>query len=289
MHPVPDTAAPRRLADHLLCLVTSVAASLALPAVRRIYLPPAQEHGEKSRKFGLVVLDDESTGFFYTLLGDDAAQARSLVAEAPRDVLALARWFADADGARRGIGLGAISAVSQALFRAAGFIPPPARNPLADLEPGGDDHIGMVGYFPSLVRHLRENRIPLTVLELDQALVQRLGHFEVTLDPARLHRCNKIVCTASTLINDTVDEVLAAVRHAEFAALIGPSADCLPEPLFARGLSLVGGSSVIDFTHMQAACESGADWGDSVRKYCLTPASYPGTEALLRRVEDRGA
>ncbi len=281
----PDGAlAAGSLSLHLLSLCSEIGAAMTLPRVDHVYLPPPQEHGEKSRKFGLVVLSDQSTGFFYTLLGDDAARARALLPELPRDALELARWYLREDGARRAIGLGAIGAISQALFRASGFVPPDAINPIADLEPSANDHIGMVGYFPSLVRMLRASGIPLTVLELDESLVQRDERFEVTTEPARLSACNKVLCTASTLINDTVDEVLACASGADYVALIGPSANCVPDPLFERGASLVGGSAVMDYARLEQCCETGEDWGDCVRKYCLSPDNYPGTDVLIERL-----
>ena len=202
------------------------------------------------------------------------------------DVLELACWFESGDMTERAIGLGAIGAITQALFRKSGFQPQDAINPIANLRPGPRDLIGMVGYFPALVKRLREDGVPLTVLELDEKWVQEEDAFEVTLDPARLRKCNKILCTASTLINDTVDDILRYAEDADYVALIGPSAGCLPDPLFARGIDLVGGSAVTDYARLEACCESGDDWGDSVREYCLAPSNYPGAAKLIDRLRD---
>ncbi|MCZ7598320.1 MAG: DUF364 domain-containing protein [Gammaproteobacteria bacterium] len=271
------------LSASLLALCGDVASAMPLPAVDHIYLPPPQVAGEKSRKFGLVVLEDRSTGFFFTLLGDERGDAQ-VPKRHPRDVLELAAWFASDDIHLRAVGLGAIGAVTQALFKAAGYRPPDAVNPVANLDPGPGDHVGMVGYFPGLVDRLRANGVRLTVLELDEKWVQQGERFEVTVDPSRLAQCNKVLCTASTLINDTVDDILRAARHADYVALIGPSAGCLPDPLFDRGVHLVGGSSVVDYEALEAACDSGEDWRGAVVKYCISPADYPGTAALLDRI-----
>jgi hypothetical protein len=99
----------------------------------------------------------------------------------------------------------------------------------------------MVGLFPSLARRIRAQGIPLTVLELRPEKVTREAEFEVTLDPERLRGCTRILCTASTLINGTLDSVMESVTHAQHVALIGPSASCFPDPLFARGIHAVGG------------------------------------------------
>ncbi len=269
------------LADSLVGWCESVAAAIALPGIDHVYLPPPQLDGEKSRKFGLVVLDDHSTGFFYSLLEGSGCSGGD---DYPADVLELARWYGEADIGRRAVGLGAIGAICQALFRRADFEPPQAVNPLADFDFGGDDHVGMVGYFPGLVDKLRRRGIRLTVLELDDSYLDSDDRFEVTLDPGRLAGCNKVLCTASTLINDTVDEVLANVGGAERVALIGPSAGCMPDPLFERGITVVGGSAVHDHGLLEARCDAGEDWGDAVGKYCLTAQHYPGTATLLDRL-----
>lgn len=275
------------LAASLLALTRDIASATHLPPVDHIYLPPAQGSEEKNRKFGLVVLGDHSTGFFFTLLADEPERAASFANDHPRDVLELAAWYRDDDIARRAIGLGAIGAITQALFRAAGYSPPAAVNPIADLEPGPDDHIGMVGYFPGLVERLRRRGIRLTVLELDESWVQEDDRFRVTLDPGALADCNKVLCTASTLINDTVDDILDHAGGADYVALIGPSAGCVPEPLFERGVSALGGSAVVDHAGLEACCDSGRDWGPNVIKYCLTPQTYPGTTTLIERARSR--
>lgn len=272
------------LSKSLLDLCAEITRFHAAPAVDHVYLPPSNPDFAKSRKFGLVVLDDRSTGFFYTLFGrnGDGHGTRGDAARGyPADALELAHWYEDSDVQRRGIGLGAIGALTQSFFRRAGFEPPAARNPMADFDFDDSDHVGMVGYFPALVDKLRERRIHLTVLELEDRFLTSGPRFEVTLQPARLAACNKVLCTASTLVNDTVDEVLAAASGAQRVAVIGPSAGCAPDPLFARGVKVVGGARVNDHARLEAHCDAQTDWGDSVSKYCLKPATYPGARRLL--------
>ena len=176
---------PSSLATSLVGWCETIAGRIDLPAVDHVYLPPPQLAGEKSRKFGLVVLEDHSTGFFFTRW-DPSAPRRPPSAERPGDALELARWFLHPDLERRAIGLGAIGAITQTLFRRAGYHPPEAENPLADFDFGNDDHVGMVGYFSGLVGKLRARGIRLTVLELDERYLEAADRFEVTLDPARL-------------------------------------------------------------------------------------------------------
>ncbi|MFP5406892.1 MAG: Rossmann-like domain-containing protein, partial [Gammaproteobacteria bacterium] len=75
---------------------------------------------------------------------------------------------------------------------------------------------------------------------------------------------------------------LQACRNASFVAMIGPSGGCLPDPLFARGVTVLGGSAVIDREGLVDAIERGESWGRFARKYCIERSRYPGFEALLR-------
>jgi uncharacterized protein (DUF4213/DUF364 family) len=248
-----------------------------------VYFPPENRHNRKSRKFGLVVLQDNSTGFFFTLL-PDARQSVTLDA-LPKRPIEMARLFLSQDLNDRAIGLGAINAISQFFFKQCKFNPPDALNPLGNFDFKKSDHVGMVGFFPALVKKLRKQQIPLTVIELDKQLVQQDEEFTVTLDVSQLAQCNKILCTASTLINDTVDEILNHCKAAEQVALLGPSTGCFPDPLFEKGISVIGGSVVNDYALLEQRCNDDIDWSGTVTKYALTKDTYPGFKALAQGIK----
>ena len=100
----------------------------------------------------------------------------------------------------------------------------------------------------------------LTVLELRADLAGAHPGFEVTLDPAALRTCDKVLMTSTVLLNDSLDAVLAQCRQARAVAMIGPGAGCLPEPLFARGITALGGTvlSNSSASPMVAICDQAA-------------------------------
>jgi uncharacterized protein (DUF4213/DUF364 family) len=67
-------------------------------------------------------------------------------------------------------------------------------------------------------------------------------------------------------------------------AVVGPGAGCLPDPLFERGATVVGGTRIVDPAAFLAALRSGERWGASARKYVLRRSDHPGFEALLERL-----
>ena len=58
----------------------------------------------------------------------------------------------------------------------------------------------------------------------------------------------------------------AVRRGARAVAMIGPGAGCLPEPLFARGVTAIGGTWIEDRAGFVAALRSGSPWGRHARK-----------------------
>jgi hypothetical protein len=121
------------------------------------------------------------------------------------------------------------------------------------------------------------------VLELKAELVREEAGLVVTLDPGRLAGCNKIVSTSTLLLNDTFEAVSAAWRGAEAVAIVGPSAGCPPDALFAAGVSAVGAAWVVDAEAFLARVAAGGKWGPTSRKVTLTPQHYPGLDALLAK------
>jgi uncharacterized protein (DUF4213/DUF364 family) len=272
-------------AQELLALVEQAAAASPLPDVAQALFPPDRKGTGMQGEFCALRLADGSVGTAFVLLGDtlERLQQRSpgeLVGMPAQDV---ARLFAADDPVERALGLAAINAVTQHVFRRAGYEPDLAANSLGSLrlEPG--DRVGMIGFFAPLVPRVRSLGLPLTVVELRAELVKEEPGLTVTLDPRRLAECNKIVSTSTVLLNDTLEDILGYCRHAEALALVGPSASCFPDPLFARGVTTMGGYWVLDpatFMRRAAALEP---WGDAGKKSCVQRSAYPGTRALLRR------
>ncbi|MFO1363453.1 MAG: DUF364 domain-containing protein [Burkholderiales bacterium] len=81
----------------------------------------------------------------------------------------------------------------------------------------------------------------------------------------------------------TLDAVLAACRRARHFAIVGPTAGCLPDPLFARGVDSVGGRRVLDAAGFLRAFRSGEKWGSCAGKYVIARQDYPGLDWLLER------
>jgi len=267
-----------------LDLATRADRALRLPPVADITCPPGRGLGREA-EFLAIQLVDGSTGMAYTLLGDTlerllASDLKACVGRAP---LELARGYAERDPVARALGLAAFNAISHHVFRQAKYVPQTAADSLGafGLVPG--DHLGMIGFFRGLVPRVRAAGARLTVLELRPDLVETTADYEVTLDPAKLAACTKIIATSSVLLNDTLDDVLRHAGHAREFALIGPSASGFPDPLFARGVTVAGGYRVDDPAALLRRARALEPWGDAGAKCAIRRDVYPGFEALIAR------
>ncbi len=268
-------------------LAERLAARLGSPRIRALHLPPAHAATARDAEFCAVELTDGSIGFSYALLEAAEPTLRAYPdagAFAGMEAVVLARAFAGKDPAAKALGFAAVNALSQHLFSRARWLPMAAGDSLGEVEPKRGEHIGMIGLFRPLVARVSEAGARLTVLELKPELAGEHEGFRVTLDPADLASCDKVVSTCSVMLNDTLDDVLAACRHARYFAMIGPTAGCLPDPLFARGVDAIGGRRVVDPAGFREAFRNGGKWGPFATKYVITRQAYPGVDALLYRV-----
>lgn len=256
-------------------------AALGPARVERIVLPPLTDSPGKEGEFCAVQLDCGSVGLAYTLLDGTLAALHALRPPAGGRAMELVAGFLARDGAARALGLAAINALTRRLYDRAGFVPEDSLDSFGSLGLAPGDRLGMIGHFTPLIAQARALGIPVTVLELKAELVREEPGLTVTLDPARLAGCNKIVSTSTLLLNDTFEATAACWRGAEAVAIVGPSAGCPPDALFAAGVSAVGTAWVTQAEVFLECVAAGAKWGSASRKVTLTPQRYPGLDALL--------
>lgn len=267
-----------------------LAALLGRPRINGLYLPEPVADETFRDEFGFVFLDDGGIGPFYVSMQDilPGISRRYPVPErCDEDAASLLQGFASTDPATRALALGAYNALSASLYRAAGFEPPDrtANSGLNHLSPGYP--VGMVGYFSPLVDKLAARGCEVLVLERSPERVPERPGVAVTTRPRDLADCKQILCTASTLINDSLEEVLAVTLAGSRFELVGPSGSGLPDPLFARGVTSIGGVSFSDREQLIDHLRRGGSWGEAGRKYQLDANSYPGLERLIAKVNAR--
>jgi len=273
--------------NELLELTQHVSRQFEVPAVRRVFIPEPDPGPDKNTEFGILALEDGSAGLYYAWLGvSQHGMSERFPAHdiSSRTTMTLVRYFSSVDEAECSIGMAAINAITQSTFRRAGYVPAPAVDSLGALDIRSGDHIGMVGYFPSLVRRLRERGVRATVIEKKEKFIGTEGTVTVVTDPERLRECNKVLSTAATLLNNSIDTILEYVKGAEAVVLVGPTAGFFPDPLFAHGVTALGGTQILDADVAIERQQGNEKMGDSARRYIIQRREYPGVEHLLEKI-----
>ena len=261
------------------------AAATELPPVSQIYIPepnPEQSHTE----FGVIMLADGSAGLYYAWLGESQRGMSNRYRQQEfigKPALELVTLYESNDEADCSIGLAAISAITQCLYNRAGYTLKQAGNTMGNLEFLAGDHIGMVGYFPSLVRRLREQGIRLTVIEKKEKFRESGSLVNVTPEPGPLRACNKVIITASTLLNDSIDTILEFTAESKQTVVVGPTAGFFPDPLFARGVTALGGTAIVRPDVLIERLGRDQGMGDAANKYLIDKNEYPGIEPLISK------
>ncbi len=277
-----------RIADETLELLRRALGDHAAPRVRALHLPPAPWDGGKAGEFCAIELDDGSLGLSFVLLGDTLAElAAGTHGEAlvGAEALAVAHLWSHGRGAKRTLGFAAVNALTRHLFDRASFVPPAASDSIGGLDPQPGEHIGMVGFFPPLAKAVTASGARLTVLELRPDLAGKRDDFHITLAAHELASCAKVLSTSTVLLNDTLGDVLSHCTAARTFAMIGPGASCLPDVLFHRGVTLLGGVWIEDADAFKQALAGGEPWSRHARKFALLRSHYPGIEALLAKAD----
>jgi len=270
-------------ADYL-GLVDRLARALPRQEIVALHLPQVVEYTEFRDEFGFVVLSDGSVGPFYVSLDP---VLRTLWKRYPRpeavrfDPVAMAEGLDGGDLAERALAIGAFNALSLSLMRGAGYEPPDRGASKEPTRHGSSGPVGVVGYFCPVIDRLVDRGEAVLVLEKVPERVPDRPGVRLVRSPKDLAGCAQVLCTASVLINDTLDELLEACSDVQDFQIVGPTGSGLPDALFARGVAGIGGIVFDDPERLREVLARGESWGSAGRKYQVTPDDYPGAARLV--------
>lgn len=267
--------------DEFKKITTTLAERFAIPPIDKMFFPPLYAGGQpRSAEFMAMGLEGGAAGISFVLIGDasDAAAYNKLHPEQflGKDPVAFALEFGSADPVKEMISLAAVNAVSHYAMEQMGLEVDTTSDSLGLLELSAGDRLGMVGLFMPLMKAVRETGAELVVIEKKAALVEKFPHLKISLDPAALKNCNKVLCTGTTILNNSLDDVMAHCDPDAFVSIVGPTAGYFPDPVFTRGVDVVGGRMVQDGERFFELLAQGKKWGDATRKVCFQKSTYQG-------------
>jgi uncharacterized protein (DUF4213/DUF364 family) len=267
-----------RIMTEMRDLALGLASRFQIPKIAGIVFPPFYEGGQpKECEFMALALEGGAGGVSYLLLPDSSAKEyrllkpQSFIGTHPEQYV---ECFASGDPIQNMLGLACINVICQHVMRICDCVPDAAIDSLGLMHIEDGDRVGMVGFFPPLLKYMQNRNVELIIVEENQQLVERYPKLHVTLDASELNSCNKVLCTSTTLLNDTLDDVLQQCTNAQHISVLGPTAGYFPDPLFDRGIHVLGGRFVSDGMLLLKLIAERKRWGEATQKLCFKASDY---------------
>ena len=183
-------------------------------------------------------------------------------------------------GIRRAVGVAAINALAALCWERC----PPRDMQLrtgidaydaAQIQPR--DSVAVIGAFAPFLKSLKRARQNFIVLEMDPATLKpdEIPYFRPADQAATvLPSADVVLITGTTLVNDTLEGLLASCRPAARVVVVGPTVGLLPGAFLRRGVDVLGGIRVTaPDAFLDVLAEGGSGYhlfGRSAEKFVLT-------------------
>ncbi len=108
-------------------------------------------------------------------------------------------------------------------------------------------YVVVVGALVPFLKKLKSRGKPFTILEMDPSTLKydEMPFYVHGSQAAEvIPNADVLVITGTTLINDTLDELLRLTKPEAQIVVVGPTASLMPDAFFKRGVDIIGGVSV---------------------------------------------
>lgn len=167
----------------------------------------------------------------------------------------LMNYALDDNALKAAVGMATLNALSAILLAedACRYKPSAYGNALDLVEITSEDTVAMVGAFPPFIKRIREITKNLFVIDKNPKVVGKGDTIKIE-SADRLEeiipQANIIVITGVTLVNHTLGPILNLAGKAKEIVVVGPTVSVYPEPLFRRGVTVMGGVRITDASRM---------------------------------------
>jgi hypothetical protein len=159
-------------------MALALSSRFSIPKVAGIVFPPFFPGGQpKDCEFIAMALEGGAGGISYVLIPDDrAVDYRALMPDTfvgcrPEQYV---EAFGECDPILNMLGLAAINAICQQVMRLTGNAPGSATDSLGLMQIRAGDRVGMVGFFPPLLKYLRDTDAELVIIDALAKSITRL-------------------------------------------------------------------------------------------------------------------
>jgi uncharacterized protein len=206
-----------------------------------------------------------------------------------RPAFDLAREALSENGIRRAVGIAAMNALADTCWRRRPHPEVELRSGIdafdaTQMHPG--DNVVVVGAFVPFLRELKRRRQPFLVLEQDPATLkpEELPFFRPAEQAGSVvPEADVLLITGTTLLNDTLEDLLAWAKPAARVTMVGPTVSLLPDAFLRRGADILGTVRITDpDAFLDTLAEGGSGYhflGRSAQKVVLVRRTVLGAAA----------
>ena len=220
--------------------------------------------------YTLVELSDGRAGLAWTAKAGTSMSCTHLP-QAGRllgvDAGELLSWLISKNSLERTIGLATFNALNQRVTRELR-----EDEAISLLQLKKTDHVVMVGYFGPLLPMIKAVGCELAIVEL----TSQPGVLNVDQGMQALSECDVAIITSTSIITDTIDAILAALRKNRAAVMLGPSTPMCPEAFADTKITQLSGAYLVASELAQAKAVVSQGGGTMLLRKFIRFASIPG-------------
>ena len=158
-------------------------------------------------------------------------------------------WLDSDSQLERTVGLALFNAINSRVERVVS-----KEEAISTLNITSSDHVVMVGFFAPIVPKVKATGCQFDVLELN---TEKPGFVDLHKGPDLLSECDVAIITATSIINNTVDDLLSRLSRNRAAVMLGPSTPVCPEVFKNSRITQLSGSRVMDVERVKRVISLG--------------------------------
>ena len=168
-----------------------------------------------------------------------------------RPAFDLAQEALHANGIRRAVGIAALNALADTCWRRrphplVAFRAGIDAFEASDIRPG--DKVVVVGAFVPFLKALKARHQPFLVLEQDPATLkpEEMPFFRPAEQAGEVvPEADALLITGTTLLNDTLEDLLGLARPTARITIVGPTVGLIPDAFLSRGAAVLGSVRIV--------------------------------------------
>ena len=119
----------------------------------------------------------------------------------------------------------------------------PERDSIALMNLSPTDRVAMVGYFGPLVERIKKTGANLHIIEKDPNRMEIPNRKEID---SILGKCSVAIITATSILNNTIEEILNKLGNPRHVTIMGPSTPMFDKTFAQTPVTHLGGSVILD-------------------------------------------